>query len=474
MRLLGIPPDGLPAISYVGSPTGSIVGSAERPIGKIISVPGLPGGPGPANELKIGDVVTGAEAGATITGEFPDQALNLTLPKGDKGDDGDQGPPGDVSLVQLNTRVLIRRVVLSANSSLAVDNTVTTQWHVFLTGGDTYTLPGESTDNTYCIHNTSNVPITIAPPAGLTIESSAAVVSLGGKEAIFVSKASPTSTAWRILGSNSRNKVDKISATFQLYATDGAGATVSRPFSSSATPSAMVQRDASGRAQVVAPSVTADIATKGYVDTADALKVDKVATANRVYIVDSAGATTVGAYTSAPTASAFVRRDANGRSQFADPAAAADAATKDYVDTKVAGIVNSAPATLDTLDELANALGDDPNFATTVSNNIGLRATKSTKVSTGTGLTGGGDLSEDRTLAVDFGTGAGKVTQGNDSRLSDSRTPTAHTHPIANITNLQTTLDAKALASLMPTQITQTAWDALGPGRPARLYAIVG
>lgn len=45
-------------------------------------------------------------------------------------------------------------------------------------------------------------------------------------------------------------------------------------------------------------------------------------------------------------------------------------------------------------------------------------------VSAGTGLTGGGSLAADRTLAVDFGTGAGKVTQGNDSRLSDARTPT--------------------------------------------------
>lgn len=47
-------------------------------------------------------------------------------------------------------------------------------------------------------------------------------------------------------------------------------------------------------------------------------------------------------------------------------------------------------------------------------------------VSAGTGLTGGGDLTANRTLAPDFGTGAGKVTQGNDSRLSDARTPTAH------------------------------------------------
>lgn len=56
-------------------------------------------------------------------------------------------------------------------------------------------------------------------------------------------------------------------------------------------------------------------------------------------------------------------------------------------------------------------------------------------VTAGTGLTGGGSLAADRSLAVDFGTGAGKVTQGNDSRLSDARTPTAHTHAGADISS---------------------------------------
>ena len=51
-------------------------------------------------------------------------------------------------------------------------------------------------------------------------------------------------------------------------------------------------------------------------------------------------------------------------------------ATTNYVDSKVAGIVNSAPETLDTLNELATALGNDANFATTVSNQIGSKVDK--------------------------------------------------------------------------------------------------
>lgn len=51
-------------------------------------------------------------------------------------------------------------------------------------------------------------------------------------------------------------------------------------------------------------------------------------------------------------------------------------ATETYVNNKVAGLVDSAPATLDTLNELAAALGDDPNFATTVANQIGTKVDK--------------------------------------------------------------------------------------------------
>lgn len=50
---------------------------------------------------------------------------------------------------------------------------------------------------------------------------------------------------------------------------------------------------------------------------------------------------------------------------------------KSYTDTKVAGLVDSAPETLDTLNELAAALGDDPNFATTMATELGKKATKS-------------------------------------------------------------------------------------------------
>ena len=55
------------------------------------------------------------------------------------------------------------------------------------------------------------------------------------------------------------------------------------------------------------------------------------------------------------------------------PTANLHAATKAYVDAEVAGVVDSAPGALDTLNELAAALGDDANFATTTATNIGTK-----------------------------------------------------------------------------------------------------
>lgn len=52
------------------------------------------GNTGPSNILTIGTIEKGDEASATITGESPNQRLNLVLPKGDKGEKGNTGEQG--------------------------------------------------------------------------------------------------------------------------------------------------------------------------------------------------------------------------------------------------------------------------------------------------------------------------------------------------------------------------------------------
>lgn len=64
----------------------------------------------------------------------------------------------------------------------------------------------------------------------------------------------------------------------------------------------------------------------------------------------------------------------NGSSTTAGSVAKALADAKSYADGKIADFVDSAPETLDTLNELAAALGDDPNFATTITNKIADKA----------------------------------------------------------------------------------------------------
>lgn len=57
-----------------------------------------------------------------------------------------------------------------------------------------------------------------------------------------------------------------------------------------------------------------------------------------------------------------------------DPATPQGAATKNYVDTSIANLIGSAPGLLNTLDEIANALNDDPNFSATITTQLAAKA----------------------------------------------------------------------------------------------------
>jgi len=59
-------------------------------------------------------------------------------------------------------------------------------------------------------------------------------------------------------------------------------------------------------------------------------------------------------------------------------------ATQSYVTTAISNLVNSAPGALDTLNEIAAALGNDSNFATTITNALALKAPLASPALTGT------------------------------------------------------------------------------------------
>lgn len=86
------------------------------------------------------------------------------------------------------------------------------------------------------------------------------------------------------------------------------------------------------------------------------------------------------------------------------PVNGSDAATKTYVDTAISGLIDSAPGTLDTLNELAAALGDDPNFAASVTTSLA-----------GKLATAGGTMSGAIAMGTNKITGLGDPTSAQDA-----------------------------------------------------------
>lgn len=154
---------------------------------------------------------------------------------------------------------------------------------------------------------------------------------------------------------------------------------------------------------------TSLLATTSYVDTAES---DAVTTANAYS--DSLASN----YDPAGTATSEVSTHNSNTTSVHGIADTSALATKTYADnaaaTAAAGIVDSAPTTLDTLNELAAALGDDPNFATTVTNSLAGKVSDTGDTMTGSLVV------QDKVSAVFYEnnatiTGSYAITAGNNA-----------------------------------------------------------
>lgn len=141
-----------------------------------------------------------------------------------------------------------------------------------------------------------------------------------------------------------------------------------------------------------------------------------------------------------------------------------DLTTKEYVDNSIAEIVNSAPETLNTLNELAQALGDDPNFATTMATEIGKKADKNDLFSK--------DYN-DLTNKPEIPSIEGLATEEFVNNLNND--------VVENINEINTELETKAstefvnatLDGLRLLQITKEDYDALETKDPSTLYVVI-
>ena len=107
-------------------------------------------------------------------------------------------------------------------------------------------------------------------------------------------------------------------------------------------------------------------------------------------------------------------------------------ATETYVGTAISSLVDTAPETLNTLNELAAALGDDANYASTISTALGLKAPLANPTFTGTVA----------------GVTSTHVGLGNVDNTSDANKPVS----TATQTALDLKLDSSTAASTYLTQ----------------------
>lgn len=371
MRLRGYPPDGTPALSYVGSPTGSIIGSAVMPVGKIISFPGTPGAPGAP---------------------------------------GDTGPAGrGISSVSIDGNDLVQTMTDSTQERVTVPALTAASSAAADAASSASAAAGSATAASTSASNAADS----AADAAQSAQEAADVVASGIPNATTSVKGGVIISG-DVGGTYDNLTVPGLADKADLVHTHDISAVVGLQTALDAKENSANKGVAGGYAPLDGSALVPSSYLPSYVD-------DVLEYAN----LGSFPAT-------GTTGKIYVALDTNKVYRWGGSS---------YVE------ISPSPGSTDAVPE-----GSVNQYYT--------------------------DSRVQSKVTSMFGTGAGTITQGNDSRLSDARTPTAHSHAISDVTNLQTTLNGKVGTDgtvLTAVKVTQAQYDALGAGRPSTtFYVIVG
>jgi hypothetical protein len=107
-------------------------------------------------------------------------------------------------------------------------------------------------------------------------------------------------------------------------------------------------------------------------------------------------------------------------------------ASTSFVRTEISNLVSAAPATLDTLNELAAALGNDANFSTTITNNLASKANLGGATFTGSISGPSGNFTSLKVNNVDVSANGHTHTSSN---ITDFNSSVSGLIPVKNISN---------------------------------------
>lgn len=229
MRLRGFAPE-INALSFLNSPEGTIVGSNELMLSKIVSVPGAQGPVGPPGDIGV------------------------TGPPGEPGPTGGPGPPGPTDFRLLT------------NLPLEFDPTPHTHEVSAIVGLQDELAKKQTVSQVQALIEDANAALIGSAPG--TLDTLNELATALGNDPSFAT------TITTKIGS----KLDKLTGVNSVYTNNGSGVPALVAYASAASANTLAIRGSGGRLKVGTPTEADDAVPKSHLDTAISGKADKTHT----------------------------------------------------------------------------------------------------------------------------------------------------------------------------------------------------